>query len=152
MSKKQSAETAFDLEEFLPFRLHQASEAVSQSFRTIYRSDYGMTRTEWRVFAQLGQYGAMTATDVGISANLHKTKVSRAVFALEKRRWLKRQQDASDRRSHILHLTDAGQKAYQELGQRGLDYNHSMSERLGKSQFDEVLRLTAELEKAVRDL
>ena len=114
MTKKQSGD-AFDLEGFLPFRLHQASEAVSQSFRAVYRSDYGMTRTEWRVFAQLGQYGAMTATELGISANLHKTKVSRAVFALEKRRWLKRQQDANDRRSHILHLTDGGRQAFREL-------------------------------------
>lgn len=151
MAKKQS-DDAFDLEEFLPFRLHQASEAVSQSFRAIYRSDYGMTRTEWRVFAQLGQYGAMTATELGISANLHKTKVSRAVMALEKRRWLKRQQDANDRRSHILQLTDGGRLAFRELGQRGLVYNQRMSERLGKAQFDEVLRLTIELEKAVRKL
>ena len=151
MAKKRSSDD-FDLENFLPFRLHQASEAVSQSFRAIYRKDYGMTRTEWRVFAQLGQYGAMTATEVGISANLHKTKVSRAVHALEKRRWLKRQQDQSDRRSHIVNLTDAGQRAFRELGQRGLIYNQRMSDHLGKARFDEVLRLTAELEKAVQKL
>lgn len=152
MAKKQNGDDVFDLEEFLPFRLHQASEAVSQSFRSIYRSDFGMTRTEWRVFAQLGQYGAMTASEIGVSANLHKTKISRAVFALEKRRWLKRQQDEHDRRSHILHLTDAGHQAFRELGQRGVAYNKRMSERLGKTQFDEVLRLTSELEQAVRKL
>jgi DNA-binding MarR family transcriptional regulator len=151
MSKNQQ-DVAFDLEEFLPFRLHQASEAVSQSFRAIYRSDYGMTRTEWRVFAQLGQYGAMTATQVGTSASLHKTKVSRAVSALEKRRWLQRKQDAQDRRNHILHLTAEGQRAFHELGKRGLNYNQQMRERLGDDRFDEVLRLTGELEKAVAKL
>ena len=151
MAKKPSAD-AFNLEDFLPFRLHQASEAVSQSFRTIYRNDYGMTRTEWRVFAQLGQYGAMTATQLGLSASLHKTKVSRAVFALEQRRWLERQQDTTDRRSHILRLTRLGQEAFRELGQRGLIYNQRMSDELGQTQFDEILRLTAELEKAVAKL
>ena len=151
MAKKPSAD-AFNLEDFLPFRLHQASEAVSQSFRTIYRNDYGMTRTEWRVFAQLGQYGAMTATQLGLSASLHKTKVSRAVFALEQRRWLERQQDTTDRRSHILRLTKLGQEAFRELGQRGLIYNQRMSDELGQTQFDEILRLTAELEKAVAKL
>ena len=151
MAKKPSSD-AFNLEDFLPFRLHQASEAVSQSFRTIYRNDYGMTRTEWRVFAQLGQYGAMTATQLGLSASLHKTKVSRAVFALEQRRWLERRQDTTDRRSHILRLTKLGQEAFRELGQRGLIYNQRMSEQLGQTQFDEILRLTAELEKAVAKL
>ena len=151
MAKKPSAD-AFNLEDFLPFRLHQASEAVSQSFRKIYRNDYGMTRTEWRVFAQLGQYGAMTATQLGLSASLHKTKVSRAVFALEQRRWLERQQDTTDRRSHILLLTKLGQEAFRELGQRGLIYNQRMSDVLGQTQFDEILRLTAELEKAVAKL
>ena len=151
MAKKPNADT-FNLEDFLPFRLHQASEAVSQSFRTIYRNDYGMTRTEWRVFAQLGQYGAMTATQLGLSASLHKTKVSRAVFALEQRRWLERQQDTTDRRSHILRLTRLGQEAFRELGQRGLIYNQRMSDERGQTQFDEILRLTAELEKAVAKL
>ena len=151
MAKKPNAD-AFNLEDFLPFRLHQASEAVSQSFRTIYRNDYGMTRTEWRVFAQLGQYGAMTATQLGLSASLHKTKVSRAVFALEQRRWLERQQDTTDRRSHILRLTKLGQEAFRELGQRGLIYNQRMSDELGQTQFDEILRLTAELEEAVAKL
>ena len=36
----------FDLETFIPFRLHTVSEAVSQSFRTVYRNAYGMTRSE----------------------------------------------------------------------------------------------------------
>ena len=111
-----------------------------------------MTRTEWRGSAQLGQYGAMTATLVGVSANLHKTKVSRAVFALEKRRWLKRQQDAQDRRSHILHLTSEGKRAFRELGERGLVFNQQMRDRLGNGRFGEVLRLTTELENAVAKL
>ncbi|MEP0945006.1 MAG: MarR family transcriptional regulator [Rhizobiaceae bacterium] len=150
--RKIPSNDTFNLEEFLPFCLHQASETVSQSFRTIYRSDYGMTRTEWRVFAQLGQYGAMTATQVGSSANLHKTKVSRAVFTLEKRRWLKRQPDTDDRRNQIIALTTEGKRAFRELGQRGLTYNQRMRELLGKDRFDEVLRLTRELEEAVAKL
>ena len=67
-------------------------------------------------------------------------------------RWLERRQDTTDRRSHILRLTKLGQEAFRELGQRGLIYNQRMSEQLGQTQFDEILRLTAELEKAVAKL
>ena len=52
----------------------------------------------------------MTATEVGVHSTMHKTKVSRAVFALEQRRWLKRTQDDGDRRVEHLELTAPGQQ------------------------------------------
>jgi len=38
----------------------------------------------------LGQRGTMTATALGEQSAMHKTKVSRAVAELERRRWLVR--------------------------------------------------------------
>ena len=46
---------------------------------------------------------------------MHKTKVSRAVSALEERRWLQRETDPEDRRVERLALTPPGAKAYAEL-------------------------------------
>ena len=73
------------LESFLPYRLNRLADAVSREFSRIYRDRYGLTRPEWRLLATLGQYGTMTATAVGAHSAMHKTKVSRAVAALEKR-------------------------------------------------------------------
>jgi len=139
----------FDLDNFLPFRLHQASEAVSQSFRAVYRDEYGMTRSEWRVLAHLGQYGAMTATEIGRSASLHKTKVSRAVYSLEKRRWLSRAPDQRDRRVQILNLTKSGQRSYSHLGARAQSYNQALGERLGKEEVAKLILLADALQRAV---
>src|SRR5690606_8478021 len=81
------------LETFLPYRLNRLAEAVSREFYAVYRKKYGLTRPEWRLLATLGQFGTMTATAVARHSAMHKTKVSRAVTALEKRRWLAREAD-----------------------------------------------------------
>ncbi len=139
----------FDLETFLPFRLHQASEAVSQSFRSIYRNEYGVTRSEWRVLAHLGQYGPMTATEIGNSASLHKTKVSRAVFSLEKRRWLSRAPDQRDRRVQILTLTKLGHRSYRRLGSQAQHYNDQLAQKLGEAKAAEIIELADILQRVI---
>ena len=97
-----------DLETFLPYRLNRLAEAVSREFSKIYRDRFGLTRPEWRTLATLGQFGTMTATAIGEHSSMHKTKVSRAVAELEKRKWLTRTPDAADRRVEHLALTKAG--------------------------------------------
>lgn len=146
MSENKSAGD-FDLEKFLPFRLHLAAETVSQSFRRVYHDEFGMTRSEWRVLAHMGQYGALTATDIGKLARLHKTKVSRAVFALEKRRWLSRIPDKRDRRTQILNLTKTGAQAYRQLGLRAQVYNDHLAKRLGEDKVEQILELACDLQK-----
>jgi DNA-binding MarR family transcriptional regulator len=106
---------ALSLEEFLPYRLNRLADAVSRDFARIYRDRHGMTRPEWRLLATLGQFGRVTAKSVGEHSAMHKTKVSRAVRALEERRWLVRNIDPDDRRVEQLELTQAGRKVYREL-------------------------------------
>ncbi len=77
-----------ELEMFLPYRLNRLADAVSREFSKIYRDRYGLTRPQWRTLAGLGQHGTMTATAIGEQSAMHKTKVSRAVAELERRKWL----------------------------------------------------------------
>ncbi|WP_323768126.1 MarR family winged helix-turn-helix transcriptional regulator [Marinovum sp.] len=106
---------AFDLQLFLPYLLNQAAETSSDGFQQIYKDRYGMLRTDWRVLFHLGIYGRMTARDIGRMAQVHKTKISRAVARLEARRFLTREEDGADRRVAHLRLTAAGQAAYRDL-------------------------------------
>lgn len=106
---------ALSLEAFLPYRLNRLAEAVSRDFARIYKERYGLTRPEWRLLATLGQFGTTTATAVGRHSAMHKTKISRAVAALEKRRWLTRHPDEQDRRTEHLSLTRQGLETYREL-------------------------------------
>ncbi|WP_430471095.1 MarR family winged helix-turn-helix transcriptional regulator [Thalassospira lucentensis] len=137
--------TEFDLHSFLPFLMHHASEKVSFGFRDIYRDQYRMTRSEWRVLATLGQYGALTATEIVTHTGLHKTKVSRAVFSIERRRWLKRRQDEQDRRIQRLELTSQGQSAFASLCKAGIAYDQKVRDFLGEDDFSRLSALLTKL-------
>lgn len=115
MSKYGAGDEDFDLDAFLPYRLNRAAEMVSLRFAAQYKARYDMTRPEWRALAALGSYGRMTATAIGANSTMHKTKVSRAVKALEDRRWLKRSLDENDRRVEHLELTALGTRIYREM-------------------------------------
>jgi DNA-binding MarR family transcriptional regulator len=120
-----------DLESFLPYRLNRLADAVSREFSKIYRDRHGLTRPEWRTLATLGQFGAMTATRIGAHSAMHKTKVSRAVSELEKRKWLTRKPDPADRRVEHLALTTAGKKAYGEMVPLAKAYEAGVLRQLG---------------------
>ena len=105
----------FELRRFLPYLLNHAAEAVSLEFQRTYKQRYGMLRTEWRVLFHLGQYGDMTARQICDMARLHKTKVSRAVAALERKRFLTRQELAVDRRHSVMTLTRQGRQVFGDL-------------------------------------
>ena len=116
----------FDLIDFLPYLLNQAAEESSLAFHQVYKARYGMLRTEWRVLFHLGRYGALTAKDIGARAKMHKTKISRAVAALELRRFLTRTRDQRDKRLEILNLTSAGRAVYADLHDVARSYHQTL--------------------------
>jgi DNA-binding MarR family transcriptional regulator len=134
-------EPAFDLQEFLPYLLNQAAEAASLGFQDIYRDSYAMTRTQWRVMANLGKFGAMTARDICRISHIEKTKVSRAVAQMERDGLLARSPSPHDRRAEILSLTGKGLSAFADLGQRAADYDRALRKELGARAAKDLNRI-----------
>ena len=130
----------FDLEDFLPYALNRAAETASRGFQAIYKAQFGMLRTEWRVLAHLGRYGSMTARDICTRADIHKTKVSRAVKALESRRFLSRHATDSDRRLEVLSLTAAGEAAYRHLAREARDYDAALASTVSPADLPALRR------------
>ncbi|QPC86880.1 MarR family transcriptional regulator [Mesorhizobium sp. NBSH29] len=127
-------EAVLALEGFLPYQLNRLADAVSREFSKIYRDRHGLSRPEWRALAGLGQHGTMTATAIGEQSAMHKTKVSRAVAELERRRWLTRTPDPADRRAEKLTLTRAGMAVYRELVPLAKAYECALLERLSQRE------------------
>lgn len=92
-----------------------------------------MLRTEWRVLFHLGQYGDLTAKAICDMAQLHKTKASRAVAALEAKRLVSRREMAGDRRHAVLRLTQAGQAAYAYLHEAARTFDRDVQSQLSGS-------------------
>lgn len=122
-----AGEPNFDLQNFLPYLLNQAAETTSLEFQRRYRDDYGMLRTEWRVLFHLGRYGDLTAKAICERARLHKTKVSRAVRALEEKKFLTRVEQPNDRRHETLILTKHGEAAYEKLAEGARRFDEALS-------------------------
>jgi DNA-binding MarR family transcriptional regulator len=133
----------FDLQDFLPYLLNQAAEATSRGFQASYRARYGLTRTQWRVMANLGRFGAMTARDICRLSHIEKTKVSRAVAGLEGAGLLTRATSPDDRRAENLSLTERGRAVFAEIGQQAQDFDTDLRTRLGPevaARIDAILR------------
>ncbi|MBZ6078734.1 MarR family winged helix-turn-helix transcriptional regulator [Microvirga puerhi] len=123
--------TKLQLEAFLPYRLNRISAAISHEFRAVYGRHHDLTVPEWRVLATLGQFEEMGAKAIGHHSSMHKTKVSRAVRALEERRWLKRRECEDDRREEILSLTALGRKTYTDIVPRAVAFERRIMTALG---------------------
>lgn len=133
----------FDLQDFLPYLLNQAAEATSRGFQATYRDRYGLTRTQWRVMANLGRFGAKTARDICRISHIDKTKVSRAVAGIEADGLLTRTPSDQDRRAENLSLTPKGRAVFAEIGARALAFDADLRARLGPdvaAQIDAILR------------
>jgi DNA-binding MarR family transcriptional regulator len=116
------------LEQFLPYRLNVLASLVSQALSRIYVERYGLGVPEWRVLVTLGQFGVMTGKAVGAHSHMHKTKVSRAVAELEKRKLVARRANRADLRESFLSLTAAGRAIYEELAPGALEFARRLAE------------------------
>ncbi|WP_181174218.1 MarR family transcriptional regulator [Mesorhizobium sp. B2-3-11] len=138
-----------ELESFLPYRLYRLADAISREFSTVYKDRHGLTRPEWRTLSGLGQRGTMTATELGEQSAMHKTKVSRAVAELERRRWLVRTPDENDRRVEHLTLTKAGLAAYREMVPLAKAFERELLAKFGVDARAAIMSGMAALEMAL---
>jgi DNA-binding MarR family transcriptional regulator len=153
--QKLADHAALKLEHFLPYQLNVVSSLVSQALSRVYARRYGIGVPEWRVLVTLGQYGVMTAKTIGAHTYMHKTKVSRAVALMEKRRLLIRRANRDDMREAFLSLTAAGRTMYEEVAPHALDFTRRLTEILtpgDREAFNRALKqLTARSSQLVAE-
>lgn len=142
------------LEEFLPYRLNVLASFVSQALSRIYVERYDLGVPEWRVLVTLGQYGVMTGKAVGIHSHMHKTKVSRAVAELEKRKLISRRANRADLREAFLSLTPAGRAIYLDLAPGALEFATRLAEVVepqDRPAFERAVKRLTERSRALAD-
>ena len=152
---KLGEDAPLKLENFLPYQLNVVSSLVSQALSQVYARRYAIGVPEWRVIVTLGQYGVMTAKAIGAHTHMHKTKVSRAVALLEKRRLIARRANRDDKREAFLSLTAAGRTMYEEVAPHALDFARRLTEILtpnDREAFNRALKqLTARSSELVAE-
>jgi DNA-binding MarR family transcriptional regulator len=137
------------LEEFVPFRLNRLADAVSLNLSEIYRERFNLEVPEWRVLVTVGQCHEITAQQIAQSTRMHKTRVSRAVSALEDRSLLGRTSSNLDGREMRLYLTRAGERMYEALVPLALERERGLLSCLSDSQRRAFLAALRRLEDAL---
>lgn len=153
-SSKQANDggASLSLENFLPYRLTLLADLVTDALARIYSDRHNIGIPEWRVLATLGQLGPMTAKAVGQYTHMHKTKVSRAVAALEEKGLLARQPDATDKRAAWLRLTDAGKTIHEDLVPAAVDFTRRLEEVLDEQDRQALETILTKLQKRSGEL
>jgi DNA-binding MarR family transcriptional regulator len=86
------------------------------------------------VLATLGQFGIMNARDIGQHSRMHKTTVSRAVAALERRGLVARRANREDMREAFLALTESGQQVYFDIVPMAREFSKALCADLSESE------------------
>ncbi|OPX57133.1 hypothetical protein BTE48_00155 [Oceanospirillum multiglobuliferum] len=138
------------LEQFLPYRFNQLAERISCSLSTIYSSEFGISISEWRILAMLGQQPTMISTDISQRTKMDKAKVSRAVQRLEKLGYLLREKDIQDHRVSHLSLTDSGVELYNAIVPKALEWEGNFVGTLSAQEYRDLHNLLNKLDQQIK--
>ena len=140
------------LDDFVPFRLSVASNAVSGVIARAYQRRFGLKVAEWRVIAVLAERDGLTSQEIVERTVMDKVTVSRAVQALIERGLVGRRPHDADRRSHRLSLTGEGRSLHEEVAPLALEFERAVLSGLSEAERDQLSRLLRRLEAAASEL
>jgi len=142
MSAKNERSSILTLEQYLPYRLSILSNRVSLVIAQAYKDKFGLSVTEWRIMAVLGEYPGASADEVSNKTHIEKSMISRAVQKLLARHLIVRHVDEQDRRRQNLELTKTGREVYEQIVPVSYAYEDSLLTCLNereKKQLDSII-------------
>jgi DNA-binding MarR family transcriptional regulator len=140
--------TTLKLDQFLPYRLSIASNAVSDAIATAYRTLFGLRIPEWRLIAVLAEDGALSQQALCGRTRMDKVTVSRAAIALADRRLVERTPNPEDQRSHLLTLTGEGWALYEQVAPKALELERRVFDGIEPEEIEAFRAMLARLEAA----
>lgn len=128
---KAAVEQPFE-ESIYSGRLARIATRLNRVTAKVYREHYGLSVPEFCVLSILGDKQGIGCTSSAIveASAMDKTKVSRAVSALDRRGWVTRMRTDSDRRFEHLALTEAGHSAFCSLMPKVQEAEEALLSRL----------------------
>ncbi|UYY78285.1 MarR family winged helix-turn-helix transcriptional regulator [Sphingomonas sp. R1] len=140
--------TALKLNDFLPYRMSIASNAVSDAVASAYRNLFGLRIPEWRLVAVLAEGGAMSQQALCGRTRMDKVTVSRAAIGLVERGLVARAANPTDQRSHLVALTPAGWQLYEQVAPKALELERRLFERFSEEEKALLSAMLARIEAA----
>lgn len=140
------------LDDYLPYRLSVASNAVSALIARAYQDRFGLTIPQWRLICVLGGERRMTQAQLVARTVMDKVTVSRAAQGLAVRGLIDRADNLADGRSHVLTLSEDGRRLFAEIAPLALAYEAALTEGLEADEVQLLRRLLGRLQAAATAL
>jgi len=134
-----------NLDDFLPYRLSVASNALSSRIAAEYQNRFGLKIPEWRLMAVLGEGVPRTQRELVAITHMDKVTVNRAAKALADRQLIARQAHAVDGRSHHLELTQTGRSLYDAIVPAALAAEEKLESALTRDERATLMEILVKL-------
>lgn len=145
------AAKTLNLDQFLPYRLSIASNALSERIAADYQSRFGLKIPEWRLMAVLGEGKPLTQRELVQATRMDKVTVNRAAKALAERQLIARQAHEADGRSHHLDLTETGRSLYDAIVPAALATEERLESHISAAERATLMAILAKLITAAED-
>lgn len=136
------------LDEFLPYQLSLASNAVSSAIARTYETLFGLRIPEWRLIAVLAEEEGVTQQALVARTEMDKMTVSRAAQALVARGLVTRVPHGHDKRSLALALSADGRALYAQISPKALELEQHLLSELGAREVTQLKKTLAKLKAA----
>ncbi|GGB37159.1 hypothetical protein GCM10011316_06570 [Roseibium aquae] len=145
------ADQLFNLQSFFPYLVRVFYSDVTSALASIYTQDHGLTPSEWRTMAILGEHGRMPATEIVERSSMDKVSVSRSVKKMHDRGLLEKADHAQDGRSSLLFLSAAGRAAYRDIVPKVLAVEQKMLTGISEEEFRMFLSVMRKVRDNLKD-
>lgn len=129
------------------YRLRRAQLTVFRNFSRRFE-DVDIRPTQLGVITVVARNPGLKQSQVGAALGIKRTNLVPLLNGLEKRGIVARVRASSDRRSHALHLTAAGETLFAELLRREIAYEAELAALIGETGHRRLLDLLAKVEQA----
>ena len=137
---------------FLPYVLNNLAERVSAGMSGIYADEFQLSIPEWRVLANLAEHGTLNARQIVEFTTMEKSKVSRAVSNLSRRKLVSQQRSQGDSRAKDLALTAAGQSLYRRIVPRVLAWERDLLQELSPAEYRDLMYFLDKLGARIKSM
>jgi DNA-binding MarR family transcriptional regulator len=127
-------ERQFEDEEFLLFRLSSVARRVASACADVYFTEFGISVSEWRLMAQIGRFGSISAKDIAEIISMDRVAISRAAAKCLAEGLIREDTHPQDRRSKVLSFTRKGAALYKTIIPRACELANTIEAGLSKAE------------------
>ncbi|MBS0502023.1 MAG: MarR family transcriptional regulator [Burkholderiaceae bacterium] len=109
--------------------------------------EFGITRREWRVLAQLAAHEGVQSSELARHASLDRARTSRALTGLVAKGLVERTPREGDRREVLVHLTAQGRALHAALLPRVAQINRELLSALDEGEVRQLVRFLERLQR-----